>query len=475
MTLNDQLKRAFDTLTDRLRDEVARQVSAALDELAESARLESDAARRQVDDVQKQVDDARREADEARRNAEESKRHGEDARREADEAKRQVDDARRDAEDKRRQVDEATQYAEYAKRQIDEAKREAEDAKRQADDARREVDEARRDADESKRHVEAARQEAEVAKQQIDEAKRTADESQRQADDMRRDAEEARRRAADLQRNVEEAKRQADEALASAFAAATPRAVAALHAPQDTSASERMLEAVRAMDSARSLTGVLEALLSASAHDGAGAGIWLARGSRLQHWRSAGIEHPDAEIGLDEPRAIADAARTATSAWDEGFAVPLVLAGQPIAVLYVVSQTSQVASHEVEILARHASIRLEALTAFKTARAMADRATSTAASPADAHGGALDAEDHVSAQRYARLLISEIKLYHEQAVIEGRRDRDLATRLGGEIARARVMYEQRVPVHVRQRSDHFRDELVRTLADGDASLLEMRV
>jgi hypothetical protein len=85
-----------------------------------------------------------------------------------------------------------------------------------------------------------------------------------------------------------------------------------------------------------------------------------------------------------------------------------------------------------------------------------------------------DGEEHVSAQRYARLLVSEIRLYHEEAVVEGRRDRDLATRLGGEIARARAMYEQRVPSNIRQQADHFHDELVRTLADGDASLLEMR-
>jgi hypothetical protein len=434
MTLDDQLKRAFDTLTDRLRDEVARQVSAALDELSESARIEADAVRRQADDSQKQADKARRDADEARRDAEEAKRHVEAARLDAEDAKRQIDDAKREADE--------------SKRQVDDAKREAEDAKRQADDARRELDEARRDADESQRH----------------------------ADDMRRDAEEARRRTADIQQEVDEAKRQADEALASAIAAATPQAIAALHTPHDTSTAERTLEAVRTMDTAGSLTGVLDGLLSASAHDDAGAGIWLARGGRLQHWRSVGIEHPDAEIGLDEPRAIADAARTATPAWDEGFAVPLVLAAQPIAVLYVVSRTSHVAGHEIEILARHASSRLEALTAFKTARAMADRATSNnVASTADAHSGAPDAEEHVSAQRYARLLVSEIKLYHEQAVIEGRRDRDLATRLGGEIARARVMYEQRVPMHVRERTDHFRDELVRTLADGDPSLLEMRV
>jgi hypothetical protein len=101
---------------------------------------------------------------------------------------------------------------------------------------------------------------------------------------------------------------------------------------------------------------------------------------------------------------------------------------------------------------------------------MADRAAADATAPRAADPG----EEHLAAQRYARLLVSEIKLYHEQEVIEGRRDRDLATRLGREIARARVMYEARVAPHVRERTDHFHDELVRTLAGGDPSLLELR-
>jgi hypothetical protein len=36
-----------------------------------------------------------------------------------------------------------------------------------------------------------------------------------------------------------------------------------------------------------------------------------------------------------------------------------------------------------------------------------------------------------------------------------------------------VLYEQRVPSAVRNRSDYFRDELVKTLANGDASLLQL--
>ncbi len=82
-----------------------------------------------------------------------------------------------------------------------------------------------------------------------------------------------------------------------------------------------------------------------------------------------------------------------------------------------------------------------------------------------------ESEEDASALRYARLLISEIKLYHEDAVDQGRRDANLLERLGAEIARARRLYEERVPPDVRSRGDHFGQELVRTLANGDPRLL----
>ena len=75
------------------------------------------------------------------------------------------------------------------------------------------------------------------------------------------------------------------------------------------------------------------------------------------------------------------------------------------------------------------------------------------------------------ARRYARLLVSEIALYHEPAVVAGRRDARSREEARPEIARARHLYEERVPSHVRQRTDVFDAELVRTLADGDATLL----
>ena len=75
------------------------------------------------------------------------------------------------------------------------------------------------------------------------------------------------------------------------------------------------------------------------------------------------------------------------------------------------------------------------------------------------------------ARRYAKLLVSEIKLYNEGAVRVGRQQRDLLHRLREEIERAQHLYEQRVPAAVSARDAYFKQELVQTLADGDASLL----
>ena len=70
------------------------------------------------------------------------------------------------------------------------------------------------------------------------------------------------------------------------------------------------------------------------------------------------------------------------------------------------------------------------------------------------------------ARRFARLLVSEIKLYNERAVLEGRDSGNLYERLRDDIDRSRQMYEERIPNDVRASSNFFHDELVRILADG---------
>ena len=78
---------------------------------------------------------------------------------------------------------------------------------------------------------------------------------------------------------------------------------------------------------------------------------------------------------------------------------------------------------------------------------------------------------HNDARRFARLLVSEIKLYNEQKVRDGRLEGDLYGRLREDIDRSRQMYDKRVAPPVASRYDYFHQELVNTLAEGDPSKL----
>jgi hypothetical protein len=82
-----------------------------------------------------------------------------------------------------------------------------------------------------------------------------------------------------------------------------------------------------------------------------------------------------------------------------------------------------------------------------------------------------DAKKHDEARRFARLLVSEIKLYNETKVDQGRRNNDLYERLKEDIDRSRQMYDERISDDVRKVSNYFYDELVRILADGNAQAL----
>lgn len=269
--------------------------------------------------------------------------------------------------------------------------------------------------------------------------------------------------------------------------------------PESPPATERLADGIRTMSDARSLSEVLDTLVSCAGREAARAGVLLGRGDRFHGWRFLGfdpsLESEPLDIAHDAAGVVAEAARnaaTASSGPDGNdaptfaqlapgrgcVAVPISIGGQVVAVLYAdAGQKSEISTLEpgtlnpepLEILARFASQRLEALTAIKAARSL----TVKADTPVPASGPSDDSDDeHAAARRYARLLVSEIKLYHEPQVAEGRRHHDLATRLGGEIVRARTLYEQRVPAEVRQNTDYVQQELIRTLADGDASLLE---
>ncbi len=285
---------------------------------------------------------------------------------------------------------------------------------------------------------------------------------------------------------------------------------------------ERLLGAVRSIGGARSLSDTLTSLTDAAGTVAPRAALFvLSSGvSRevstgvsnrqvdgtdrhdLQGWHAAGfgaaspmgLRLADADRSARGLLDLALASGNAVSTESEpapafarlppdraGLAVPIIVGGQSVAVLYAddaaAVQPEAPASwpEAIQVLAAHASACLEQITAVRTTQALqqvsaAPGAQNVAVAKPLAAGGSGHEEDS-SARRYARLLVSEIELYNEAAVRTGREKRDLLNRLAPEIDRARRLYEERVSPAVGARAAYFQQELVHTLADGDSALL----
>jgi hypothetical protein len=250
-----------------------------------------------------------------------------------------------------------------------------------------------------------------------------------------------------------------------------------------------LLEAVRAIDQSPSLSEALAAAVRGAALESPRVALFIVNGTVLQEWPVDGVASVNAgqfSSDAEEAGFLADVLRSGEAQSIDGLngraapafaglsrgrqaiAVPFVLGGQPVAVLYADEGTDgePLASwrETVEILGHHASAFLAYLTAARTAQAL-----KMIGGLAGNGSQATDDDEH-GARRYARLLVSEIKMYNDSAVRAGREHRDLLQRLKPEIERARHLYEDRIAPSL-ARDLYFQQELVQTLADGDYSLL----
>ena len=173
----------------------------------------------------------------------------------------------------------------------------------------------------------------------------------------------------------------------------------------------RLLESVRALDRASSLGEVLDALGDASALEAARAAVLVVRQERLLGWKLSGFGVRDSqpkstELGLNESGvirvAVGMARPTLTRDGDTnidspsfaelgvdhlGYAVPVIVGGRAVAVVYADTGGRDPQGHTVsrrwweviELLARHAARCLEALTVQKVATAASPRFWGTAA------------------------------------------------------------------------------------------------
>jgi len=133
------------------------------------------------------------------------------------------------------------------------------------------------------------------------------------------------------------------------------------------------------------------------------------------------------------------------------------------------------AGHAPKHVARPAPVEEPAM-AEAAAEVVSAPAAMSAAAPAPAtdafaHMSAEDAEVHRKAQRFARLLMDEIKLYNQAKVTEGRKHKDLYDRLKEDIDKSRSTYQKRYGGTAAANADYLTNELIRSLAEDDVSLL----
>ena len=110
------------------------------------------------------------------------------------------------------------------------------------------------------------------------------------------------------------------------------------------------------------------------------------------------------------------------------------------------------------------------------AQAIAPNAPSSApvSAPSPLSLDSMDPEtrkQHEDAKRFARLLVSEIKLYNEAKVQQGRQQGGIYKMLRDDIERSRQLYSERVSSDIRDATNYFHEELIRILGDGDAEAL----
>ena len=501
MSFDDQIRAALNGMTASLREQVEAQLRAFAQEMARAATEERQRAAEERQHAVREASEAA--AAEVRAQAEVL-----------------VADVRSQAETQVGQIRAAAQkHAEDLKRaaeaQIAELRKALEELRAQA---QQQLDTARRIA---QAEIEKARAEIEKARVETDQARAEAESARAEADVARAETEATRAHAkqeiaraqAEIEKNRKASAAEAEEVLITRLTAAhtvTERkvgeAIERAHTDShqlELSRAARLADAIRNLDEARGLSEVLERLVQCAGHEVDRAAMLLVKGSRLQGWRLAGFAPgapPARSIDLSvEEAGIAGAVVESGSAASRpsdatggpglppfagnsgerhAMALPVRVGGEVVAVLYAdaprLNEPSSAARWPaiLEVLVRHASRVLEAMTVEQAAglslpRPMARGSHADVPGPVEHVGNG----DEDAARRYARLLLSEIRMYHEPIVDAGRRSGDLMSRLHGEIARARKQYEARVPASVQARGEYFDQELIRTLAGGDRTLL----
>jgi hypothetical protein len=273
-----------------------------------------------------------------------------------------------------------------------------------------------------------------------------------------------------------------------------------------SSPSDLLNAAAAAIQESASQAEILRHLLEGEARFAGRVALFVVKGGTVNGWQGIGFEDNDAvkNVSLNGSssligRAIQGRApvRGATNEFDSGFisqvkapaengcvVLPLVVKDKVAAVIYADAGTApggMLDASGLQALTRFAGMWLELAALRKAGGTVAEeapqQAAAAAAPPAAAAASTAAApateedELHNKARRFAKLLVEEIKLYNQPKVDEGRRQKDLYSRLKVDIEKSRASYDKRYAESAVASADYFNQELVRILADNDVSLM----
>ena len=439
MTFDDQVRAALEHILTGLRGHLEADFRAYTEELlkaaaAERSRVAGQAAEAAAADVRRHAqvqltqlrDAAKKQTDELRAAAEaqigELRRTLEELRRTTQqqlEATRSAAEA--DVAVARQHADAARTKAEaeiedarrLAQAQVDDVQR-AMDARlgtatRERDELRHQLDATRQQLESARQHAEANRQQAEASRHQLDVTRQQIESTRQQADAARQELEATRQQGAVLRQQIEATRAQIEETRRAAAADAEELVIAQLalaHEEHERKLSDalsqaradgrlaeagrarQLLDAVRALDEAKSLGEVLERLVQFAGREVDRSAVLLVKGERLHDWRMVGFGPAAASIGdlgLQDAGFLAAAVRTGRAAvraagdgeplppfasGDGGrvaAAVPVTVGGVAVALLYADAPPQGELRESrwpaiLELLARHAGRVLEAMT-----------------------------------------------------------------------------------------------------------------
>lgn len=156
--------------------------------------------------------------------------------------------------------------------------------------------------------------------------------------------------------------------------------------------------------------------------------------------------------------------------WLEVLALRKAMSGAPVPEP-ALPQPEHAAVMTTSVTPERAAAVVASSTMPQAAPAAAPAAVAVAVATPEAEWTAEEREVHTRAQRFARLLVDEIKLYNQAKVAEGRAGKDLYDRLKDDIDKSRASYHRRYGSSPAASVDYFTRELVRILADNDVTLL----